>query len=385
MTAIRIEASRRREVLLTAAGASLAAACAGRPRVQSGDWPVERLNASAFSGSGCRGFALGSVTGRDRDAGYFDAVSRTGANTGRIFFPFEIGASGEFRIPPRSLAALDRVLLFASEQRLRLVIACAIQPADEREFWGSPALQAGYVACVGLLARHLKSRGAIVALDILNEPNPVARSGDLREASAVWWTLAQRLVDGIRGSGLSGPIVIQGVAGGSSLGLRHFAPITDTNVVYSVHVYTPHDITHQFVSDRWSRAIPYPAGVEWGLGAWDPELGVTRIDRARLVQELRHAIRFQQRHRVPMLVGEFSCVRWAPDGSSTRYVVDCLEIFSSLGWSWLYHEFRGWPGWDAEMGPERRTSAFRSATAPTYRALLDSLRQAPGARSRSRD
>jgi hypothetical protein len=212
----------------------------------------------------------------------------------------------------------------------------------------------------------------------------MARSGGLREASEVWWTLAQRLVGEIRGAGLAGPIVIQGVAGGSALGLRHFEPIADANVVYSVHFYTPHDITHQFVSDRWNRAIPYPAGVEWGLGGWDPELGVTRIDRARLLQELRHAIRFQLRHRVPILVGEFSCVRWAPDGSSTRYVIDCLEIFSSLGWSWIYHEFRGWPGWDAEMGPERRTSSFRSASAPTYRALLDSLRHTPRARSGNR-
>jgi hypothetical protein len=312
-------------------------------------------------------------------------VSRTGANTGRIFVPFEIGPSGEFRIPPRSLAALDRVLLFASEQGLRLVIACELQPADEREFWGSPALQAGYAACIRLLASHLTSRGSVAALDILNEPNPMARSGGLREASEVWWTLAQRLVGEIRGAGLAGPIVIQGVAGGSALGLRHFEPIADANVVYSVHFYTPHDITHQFVSDRWNRAIPYPAGVEWGLGGWDPELGVTRIDRARLLQELRHAIRFQLRHRVPILVGEFSCVRWAPDGSSTRYVIDCLEIFSSLGWSWIYHEFRGWPGWDAEMGSERRTSSFRSASAPTYRALLDSLRRTPRARSGSRD
>ncbi len=385
MTATRTEASRRRGVLVAAAGASLAAAaCAGRPPLHSVDVPGERLSASAFADSGCRGFALGRVTERDRDAAYFELVSRTGANIGRISVPFEISTSGRFRIPPRSLAALDRVLLFASEQRLWLVIACELQPADEKEFWGSPTLQASYAVCIGLLASHLKSRGAVAALDLLNEPNPMARSGGLREASEVWWRLAQRLVEQIRVAGLTGPIVVQGVAGGSALGLRHFEPITDANTVYSVHFYTPHDITHQFVSDRWNRAIPYPAGVEWGLGTWDPELGVTPIDRARLVQELRHAIRFQQRHRVPMLVGEFSCVRWAPDGSSTRYVIDCLEIFSSLGWSWIYHEFRGWPGWDAEMGPERRTSSFRSASAPTYRALLDSLRHTPRARSGNR-
>jgi hypothetical protein len=366
-------------LLLAAACTSLAAACAGRPPLDSAATLNENLSASSFEGSGCRGFALGRVTGRDRDDGYFDLVLRTGANIGRIFVPFEISRSGEFRIPSRSLTALDRVVLFASERGLQLVIACELQPADEKEFWGSATLQAAYAVCVGRLAQHLKSRGATVALDILNEPNPTAHSGGLREASEVWSRLAQRLVGEIRGSGLGGPIVVQGVAGGSAVGLRYLEPIEDPNVVYSVHVYTPHDITHQFVSGRWTRAIPYPASVEWGLGAWDPELGVTRIDRERLVQELRHAIRFQQRHRVPILVGEFSCVRWAPDGSSTRYVADCLRIFSSLGWSWIYHEFRGWPGWDAEMGSERRTPAFRSSSAPTYRVLLDSLRSTPRA------
>jgi hypothetical protein len=259
------------------------------------------------------------------------------------------------------------------------VIACDLQPVDEREFWGSPKLQVSYVSCVGVLARFLSSRNAVVALDVLNEPNPMVLSGGLLEASEVWWRLAQQLVGEARASGLSGPVVVQGVAGGHPVGLRHFQPLDDSNVIYGVHFYTPHDITHQFVSDRWTRKIPYPAGSEWGLGAWDPELGTSGIDRSRLVQEVRHAVRFQQRHRVPILVGEFSCVRWAPSGSSTRYVADCLQIFSALGWSWVYHEFRGWPGWDPEIASERPSSTVRSGTAPTYLTLLRYLKDAPRA------
>jgi hypothetical protein len=51
---------------------------------------------------------------------------------------------------------------------------------------------------------------------------------------------------------------------------------------------------------------------------------------------------------VPIYVGEFSAARWTGD-SGNRYLEHCLEFFEEYGWSWTYHSWREWHGWNAEM------------------------------------
>jgi hypothetical protein len=181
--------------------------------------------------------------------------------------------------------------------------------------------------------------------------------------------LAERAIAAIRAEHVSLPIVFESVAGAGALGFKGLRPLADPQVVYSFHYYTPHEITHQHVADPWNQSIPYPAGPQWGLGRWDPELGVSTIDKSRLALEMREVVAFQRRYHLPIYVGEFSCVRWAPDGSATRFVADALDIFTAQKWSWTYHEFRGWPGWDAEIASQDRANTTRSVDAPTM-ALL---------------
>jgi hypothetical protein len=126
------------------------------------------------------------------------------------------------------------------------------------------------------------------------------------------------------------------------------------------------------VAPRWARTIPYPAGPEWQVRGLT--LAAGKWDRSRLELELKGVIAFQQRYKVPIYVGEFSCVRWAPDGSAARYVADCLAIFKKYGWSWTYLAFRSWPGWDAEIAAdEPRYSTTRSTDTPTMALLLNAL------------
>ena len=78
---------------------------------------------------------------------------------------------------------------------------------------------------------------------------------------------------------------------------------------------------------------------------------------------------FAQKHDVPIYVGEFSAVRSAPDGSAARYIAESIRLFEAYGWSWSYHEFRGWHGWDAEQDESGR----RSSEAPVIRLLRDAM------------
>jgi hypothetical protein len=271
------------------------------------------------------------------------------------------------------LRLLDRVLGFARAQHIKLVVVADFAGVDKPEFWTDDALRRSFVETWRSLAKTLGNDAAIGGLDLLNEPNPQSATGGLKDRQAIWRTLAEQAIAAIRAQHITLPIVFEPVGGGQALGFKDMEPLADSQIVYSFHYYVPHEITHQHVNATWPRTIPYPAGPEWGLGSWDPELGVTAIDKRRLELEMREAIAFQQRYHVPIYVGEFSCVRWAPQGSAVRFVADALEIFNKYGWSWSYHEFRAWPGWDAEIASEDPTATLRSGDAPMMKLLRANL------------
>lgn len=333
--------------------------------------------AENFAHSGMKGFALGGVT--KKDVAYFDALAATGARLGRVFFPFRKCAScTQFGRAANDIAAFRQILDWSGERGLRLVVVADFDEVDKATFWSNEALRDSMVDNWRWFARTFGNHPVLAGLDLLNEPNPPWTGGTLAGAHASWRPLAARAIAAIRAEGVTLPIVYEGVAGSGSLGLRDFQPFADRQIVYSIHHYVPHDITHQHVAPAWSRTIPYPAGPEWQLGGWDAELGPGPWNRQRMEKDLRDVIAFQRRYKVPIYVGEFSCVRWAPDGSRQRFIADCLDIYRKYGWSWTYHEFRGWPGWDAEIDSEVRgddltAHTLRTPDAPVMKLLREAM------------
>ena len=321
-----------------------------------------------FSNGSLKGFVIGTV--RNRDAEYFNALAQTGAKFGRIFFPFfKCRDCNRFGQPYEYMDSLKRILQLAKSRGIQLVLVGEFPGIEKPEFWSNVELRSSFVENWRLIAKTFGKDPTIVGFDLMNEPNPPWVNGKLASAQALWRSLAELAIEAIRSEAVTLPIIFEGVAGGSSLGLRDMEPLIDPHVVYSIHFYTPHDITHQHVNSAWTRTIPYPAGKEWGLGKWDAVIGVTAWNRQRLEIELRDTVAFQRRHKVPIYVGEFSCVRWAPNNSRERYIAECLSLFKQYGWSWTYHEFRGWPGWDAEIVSEDRTATKRSVNAPVMNML----------------
>lgn len=348
-----------------------AAALAPRPLFAA---PPATVRANDFRNGALKGFVLGGV---ERDAAYLDTMAALGANLARVFFPLRrCRDCKQFGRADNDVQALRKLLDRAALLGMRLVVVGSFDGIDEPTFWTDPELRASFVENWRWFARSFGDHAALAGMDLMNEPNPPWPSGDIGQAQSAWHPLALQAMDAIREAGSAAPIVFEPVAGGNALGLRGMRPFADPNLVYSIHFYTPHDITHQRVSAPWPRVIPYPAGAEWGLGRWDAELGVSRIDRARLERELRHVVEFQARHSVPIYVGEFSCVRWAPAGSAQRWVADCLALFTKHSWSWTYHEFRGWPGWDAEIDSDDPAANTRSIDAPVMQSLRRAMRGA---------
>jgi endoglucanase len=300
------------------------------------------------------------------------ALAATGGNLARVGFDF--ADCTDDRLPAPLADRLLTLLDAAQRAGVALVLVGSGDVSGRQPLWHDATLQDRFVATWRSIAQAVRNHPALVGLDLLNEPHPPMPDGRPGAAQTQWMALASRCIGAIRSAECTTPIVLEGVAGGSVLGLAGLVPLPLRGIVYSIHFYTPHEITHQGVSPQWPRRIPYPADASHGLGAWDASLGVGPIDARRLRAELRPAREFQQRHGVPLYVGEFGCVRWAPDGSALRWVGDCLDLFEEEGWHWTFHSFRTWPGWDAEVAAdEPPASRHRAARTPLMQRLQRAL------------
>ena len=323
-----------------------------------------------------QGFNIGTLRGSRHDADFFANVAATGARLTRLFLQWNWEPEqARYALASDALPALRAALAHARRNGLSVVLVGDFETEPNPPLWGHAGRATSFVKAWQALARELRDDPTVVGLDLLNEPNPPWGRGNAATALADWRALAERAVRAIRSVDAGVPIVFEGNGGGQAIGLRGLQPLADAQVVYSLHVYMPHAITHQRVSPRWPHRIPYPVSDDALLRGTDAHPGPW--DARRLRQELADAVEFQQRSGATLFVGEFSCVRWAPGDSALSYIRDCVELFQAQRWSWTYHEFRGWPGWDAEVasnrGPvdehARSPGGGRSSDAPVMQLL----------------
>jgi aryl-phospho-beta-D-glucosidase BglC (GH1 family) len=187
------------------------------------------------------------------------------------------------------------------------------------------------------IARRYKGEKQIVGFDLVNEPVEEATDEQLDD----WRDLAERAGRAIREIDPDRVLIIEPSNWGGPQALADFEPLPLADIIYSVHMYMPHQFTHQGVFSP-SPPISYPGLIERRM--WD---------KAALESALRPVVEFQQKYGVPIYIGEFSVIRWAPGDSGYRYLKDLLEIFEQHQWHWSYHAFREWDGWSVEHGPDR--------------------------------
>ncbi len=171
-----------------------------------------------------------------------------------------------------------------------------------------------------------------------------------------WRELATKVAETIRAIDPGKPVVVEPGPWGGPAGFDSFTPLDLEGVIYSCHMYQPHQFTHQGV-----RTIPV------GL-RYRGVIGGEQWDKERIREALVPARDFQQTFNVAMYLGEFSAIRWAPDNSAYRYLKDVIDIFEEYGWDWSYHAFREWEGWSVEHTTDRENRE-PSAT-PTDREQL---------------
>ncbi|UVJ39226.1 cellulase family glycosylhydrolase [Arthrobacter sp. CJ23] len=257
-------------------------------------------------------------------------------------------------------------------------------PANKNSptFWADEnslvALVASWEEIVQRLAPY---REYIWGYDLFNE---AYNSAELPLGAADWPGWAQEITDAIRVTDQATPIIFEPSPGALPRGFKEnewidagpgypvlyqgeFPLLDDDNVIYSFHWYELHAYTHQGigyhngspVTEDWPDKMVYPGtnnGVTW--------------NKETLRELMQPVVDIQEKYDVPIYVGEFSAVRWAPGAS--QYIRDSVELFEEFGWSWTYHSFRDWHGWQLDYTDTMTSdanSAAAIATQPTDREL----------------
>ena len=308
-----------------------------------------------------RGFHVGEVFGRT--AQDFAHMAAAGATLVRFGIALQPDANVQrYEMPVAAMPELLRQLNLAREHGLRLVLVLRPPPEPESALWTSPALQASLLDHWQRLARELIGREEVAAFDLVNEAHPPGLTFGIKQLR--WDALATRLIDAVRSVDPARTIVLEPSPGARPMAFRTATKLPYNNIVYSVHMYEPFEFTHQRVGDpRFTGVVDYPGPVP-GQGVWN---------RDRLQAELLPVQQFSERHGVPIYVGEFGAPRWAPGRARERYLGDLVSIFAGWRWSWTYHGWREWHGWDAEMHGGVGPPPARRSSEPTLVLLRAAL------------
>ncbi len=236
----------------------------------------------------------------------------------------------------RELSRIDQALPHCQAHGVHLILEMHQMSSG---LFLSRSAQGKLISAWKRIAQRYKDQEVVVGYDLANEPP----EGQWREGALLWNELADTLCRAIRSVDPETPIVVEPVLSD----LERFAQLRPLgsdrgwdlrNIVYSFHFYRPYTLTHQ------------------GIGPTSPPIGAIypgtidgiAYDSARLHQAMRPAVEYQNRYRVPIYVGEFSCIRWAPQGSATKWLRDVTAILEHEGWDWTYHAYREFHGWSVE-------------------------------------
>lgn len=302
----------------------------------------------------------------------FDDLRALGAGLLRTGIRLDRCATcGEYTLPLGQLADFEFVLEEAGRVGIKVVLTLVPEDPFTAEYWQREDLQESIVKVWVDIARRYSKSETVAGYDLINEPRP---KGALSEASRQWARFANRLIRAIRSVDPHHAIVFEPAPAGSAHAFKVLdGRLEDNNVVYSLHMYKPVEITHQGLI---LRGEPTRKGVIYPSETWN---------RARLSAYLDPVRAFARQHRVPIFVGEWGSVRWTPDGTSYRWIRDVLELIEAEGWSWTYWSFRGHDAFDQELPPEaprpgneRLAREMRSGNTEVFRLLKAWLAAPPG-------
>lgn len=259
----------------------------------------------------------------------------------------------------KKLTNLDRLLPECAQSGLLVLIALHTTPGgrDEKNrsrLFKEKKYQDKFIKNWEMIARRYRGNKTIWGYDLANEPE----EGRIAFGVEDWQSLSKITAQKIRAIDPDHAIIVEPANGGNPEGLARFKPLPVPGIIYSVHMYLPHNFTHQGVSGRPTNPdLAYPGIINNEM--WD---------KNRLRLALKPVVDFQKKYGVHVYIGEFSAIRWAPNDSAYNYLKDVIDIFEENEWDWTYHAFREWNGWSVEHSQDKTVD--QPTKTPTNREQL---------------
>ncbi len=184
------------------------------------------------------------------------------------------------------------------------------------------------------IATRFSENRVLYGYDILNEPGMPPDD---------WNRVFEDTVAAIRKVDAKTPVITESIS-------RYWP--REMRVIYSVHPYQPHSITHYGVLGSSTVEWSYPGYIDGVY--WDKEQ--MRLSRKELIE-------FCEKHPdARILIGEFSCILWAK--GAANWIADAIDFYEEYGWDWCYHSYGGsWAGWDVEYAPDANLTPKKYAKA----------------------
>ncbi|AMB81194.1 glycosyl hydrolase [Pseudomonas fragi] len=314
------------------------------------------------------------------DQAYFDALQDYGASWVRLSYdkwqPAErdylIGNADQYQgLVAKDLQQLIATLDRAHAAGLKVVITPLSLPGmrwaqnngdrfDDR-LWQDKRFWTQSAAFWRDLAAVLKEHPAVAAYNLINEPAPEKQAGLAEHADAAkmrdWYEkqvgsardlpgFYQTLISAIREVDPLTPIMVDAGWYGAADAFSYWpAPLADSRVLYSFHMYEPYAATSAPNLQR-ARPYTYPGLVPFAAG-------MQKWDSNRVRSYLQLPLDWAAQHAIPanrMVAGEFGCMRKLP--GCQQYLEDVLSALEAARVHWAFYSFRedSWDGMDYELG-----------------------------------
>lgn len=222
------------------------------------------------------------------------------------------------------------------------------------ESWAQTALLTSWRAIASRYANNQLAQSVIYAYIPVSEPAQRSVAPGLKK----WKDLAPDVVAAIREFDAAKPLIILPLYGNVRF-LGSMPVINDSAVIYGSHVYTKLNFVQQGLYN-------YPINKQY------PAPGFNRGFLQRtLITPIR---RFQRkRNLTKFFVGEFSVVRWAPNGSAKRYLNDLVNLFERrlVGCDWNYHAYREDNAWSVEHSSTNKDDTTLQATTDRKELMIE--------------
>ncbi len=236
-----------------------------------------------------------------------------------------------------SLAKLDSILPTLKSLNIYTIL-CLYSPPGGFSTHSSPAqhrlftdtdAQSLFIETWQTIASHYVNEPAILGYELLNEPAQKYVSNGALD----WSALAAATAQAIRAIDSNHMILIPVVYGDINR-INKLKKINLPNIAYAIHFYDNLNFIHQGVYGR-KIGVKYPSG---------------KFNRDSILKYARKAISFSQKNKVKVFVTEITVPRWAPGKSGVAHLRDSIAVCERFFQGWTYQAFRGWHGWDLELG-----------------------------------